>query len=248
MNDRQAIETLTLFRPGTVDVQDPDFAIALGQTRHNADLSRWLESHCARYEAIRAKFQEIPVPAGLKEQILSERRVRAMKVSRRQAAVMLLAAFVIAVLVVTANWWLNPSSLPRYRTKMVSTALRGYGMDMRSSDLGEIRQFITQHKGHGDFALTPSLERTPGVGCKLLTWEGQQVSMICFKTGRPLSPGEESDLFLFVIDRSALRDAPRPGKSDAMQVNKLMTVTWSEDGKTYILAGYGDEQFIRGFL
>ena len=39
----------------------------------DSKLGRWFESHCASYLAVRQKLQDIPVPAGLLEQILSER-------------------------------------------------------------------------------------------------------------------------------------------------------------------------------
>src|SRR3954449_8521602 len=74
MNSQEAKQILLLYRPGTADEQDPEFTEALAVTKHDAELARWLEEQVAIRKTLRARFQEIPVPAGLKEQILSERK------------------------------------------------------------------------------------------------------------------------------------------------------------------------------
>jgi hypothetical protein len=53
MNSEQAKEILLLFRPGTADRDDPEFAAALEQTTRNRELADWFAEHCARQQAIR---------------------------------------------------------------------------------------------------------------------------------------------------------------------------------------------------
>jgi hypothetical protein len=74
------------------------------------------------------------------------------------------------------------------------------------------------------------------------------VSLICFRTGKPLRPGESSDLWLFVVDRNSLPDAPRSKTPKLAKVNRLMTATWAEGDKVYLLGVAGDEQTIRAYL
>ena len=62
--------------------------------------------------------------------------------------------------------------------------------------------------------------------------------MICFT-----SP-EDSTLFLFVADNDELQQPPSP-TPEFRQVSKLITVSWSTGGKSYLLAGTGDEDSLR---
>jgi hypothetical protein len=72
--------------------------------------------------------------------------------------------------------------------------------------------------------------------------------MICFRTGKPLPPGQQSDLWLFVIDRSTVKNAPPMGSRQFVQVNKLMTVTWTQGDTLYVLGMEGDEQTLQQYL
>ena len=72
---QEAKQILALFRPGTADEEDPLFFEARQMAKTDPELARWFDDHCEAYLALRWKFQAIPVPPGLKEQILSERKI-----------------------------------------------------------------------------------------------------------------------------------------------------------------------------
>jgi hypothetical protein len=72
--------------------------------------------------------------------------------------------------------------------------------------------------------------------------------MICFRTGKPLPPGQQSDLWLFVIERFTVKDAPPMSSRQFVQINKLMTVTWTEGDKLYMLGTEENEQILRQYL
>ena len=46
-------------------------------------------------------------------------------------------------------------------------------------------------------------------GCAIEGWQNAKVSMICFRTGKPLRPAEQSDLWLFVVDRASVKGCAR---------------------------------------
>jgi hypothetical protein len=92
------------------------------------------------------------------------------------------------------------------------------------------------------------LAKTAATGCAIENWQGAKVSMICFRTGKPLPPAQPSDLWLFVIDRAAVKDAPPAVSRQFVRVNKLMTVTWTQGDKLYVLGVEGDEQALRQCL
>jgi hypothetical protein len=72
--------------------------------------------------------------------------------------------------------------------------------------------------------------------------------MICFRTGKPLPPGQSSDLWLFVVDRAAVKNAPPPGPPQIKPVNQLITAVWTQGDKVYLLGTEGNEQILRQYL
>src|SRR6185312_793531 len=76
MSNEQAKQILQLYRPGTADATDPEFAEALKACEQDAELKQWFANHCALYAAIRSKFKNISVPEALKEQIIAERPIQ----------------------------------------------------------------------------------------------------------------------------------------------------------------------------
>jgi len=85
-------------------------------------------------------------------------------------------------------------------------------------------------------------------GCAIESWQGMKVSMICFSTGKPLAPGEQGDLWLFVVDRAAVKNTPSAGPPRLARVNQLMTAVWTQGDKLYLLGTQGDEQTLRRYL
>jgi hypothetical protein len=251
VNRDQARTILLLYRPGTADAGDPEVAEALALAKQDPELARWLAEHCARQEAVRAGFRKITAPAGLKEQIISEQAAKAIIGIRRKRAV-LAAMAVVAVLAVLVPFWLRQrTSLDTYefyRGRMASIALRGYGMDLVTNNPISVRAYLAQNHAPADYVLPAPLEKTTVSGCAIQDWQGTKVAMVCFRTGKPLPPGEQSDLWLFVIDRSRVKDAPPAGSRQIVQVSRLRMMTWTEGDKLYVLGMEGDEQTLRQYL
>jgi hypothetical protein len=238
MNNQQAKELLALFRPGKDDAQDPEFAGALRLAREDPELGRWFDLHCQAREAIRAKFKDIPVPEGLKEQILAERKVHTTPFVRRPASVLALAvAALVLVAGLTVLW--RPTQENRFasfQNRMVSTVVRAYPrMDLETNDLGQIQRYLAQHQAPGDYLLPAGLAKTRGTGCAILPWNGRPVSMICFNSGKTAG-STAPDLFLFVIDRTAVPDGPQAGPPQVTRIKHLATASWISGDKIYVLA------------
>jgi hypothetical protein len=253
MTNEQAKEILKLYRPGTADADDPSFAEALELSECDGDLKKWFAEHCALYAALRAKFKEIAVPEGLREQIIAERRVHVTPMWQK-AVVLMGAVAAVIMLVFELGLWPQPSEphdFKAYRSYMVSSAIRAYGMDTNTADLDQIRMFFAQKKAIADYVLPSGLQKNAeAAGCVAATWQGKQVSMICFKTGRPLARGDQSDLWLFITDSATAKDTPKATTPKFEKVNGLdvITANWTAGGRTYVLATKGDEQFLSKFL
>ena len=131
---------------------------------------------------------------------------------------------------------------------MASVALRGYSMDLMTNNPASVRTYLAQYHAPADYVLPAPLEKTAVAGCAIQDWQGAKVSMVCFRTGKPLPPGQQSDLWLFVVDRATVKDAPPAGSRQFVQVSRLEMVTWTVGDKLYVLGMEGDEQALRQYL
>jgi len=96
--------------------------------------------------------------------------------------------------------------------------------------------------------LPAALQKVAPTGCAVEGWQDKKVSMICFRTGKPLPPGQQSDMWLFVVDRASLKNAPASRSPQFTMVNRLITATWTEGDKVYLLGTEGNEPAIQQFL
>jgi len=238
VTSQQAKEILALYRPDA-GAADPQMAEALEQVQRDPELRRWFEQHRAFQAAMRAKFRQIPVPQHLRETILASNPIVRPVWWQRRA--WLATAAALALLLALSALWLAPRSNNRfseYRSRMVRDALRQYQMDVVTNDLREVRQFVAQRGAPADYAVTNGLETLSVTGGGCLNWRGHPVAMTCFDRG------DSQMVFLFVIARSALKDAP-PAARQLAKVNKLLTASWTEGNKTYLLAGPQDTALLR---
>jgi len=250
VNRDEAKSILLLYRPGTADADDPQVAEALALAKRDAELMDWLAAHCARQEALRAKFRQITVPAGLKEQIIIEEAAHKRISSRRRNALLAVAAIGVALIVLAPLWFARQprdDTFAIYQSRMARLTL-SYRMDLTTNNPAQIRAYLAVNNAPADYVLPSPLEKTTTTGCAVENWRGAKVSMVCFRTGRPLPPGQSSDLWLFVIDRVAVKDAPDTGAPRFAQVNNLMTATWTAGDKLYVLGTEGDEAVLRQYL
>ena len=258
MNRDEAKIILQLYRPDTADVDDPQIAEALALAKSDSELARWLEEHCARQNALREKFQQIEIPAGLKEQIISEQAAFSKRNSRREKIVLVAAmtAIVISLAVIAALYFprggngnrAGSNTLANYQNQMAGIATSGYGMNFPMNDLSQIRAYLAQNTAPSDYDLPAPLEKTAATGCAIEGWQDKKVSMICFRTGKPLPSNQQGDLWLFVVDRASIKDAPDAASPQFAKVNQLATAVWTQGGKLYLLATEGDEQTLRKYL
>jgi uncharacterized membrane protein YbaN (DUF454 family) len=246
MDSQQAKEILMRYRPGTDDAADPEVVQALEQAKRDPALGHWLDQHRLFQSAVRDRLRQLPVPAGLKEEILAAgASADVLAWWRHPLAQALAAAAAIVLLIGLAAFWKHApedKSFHAFRQRMVRNAQRGYVMDMTATNLDEIRQFLAAHQAHADYVLPAPLEKLPGDGCAILHWHNKMVSMVCFALG------SRADLFLFVASRSDLPDAPSARDPEFTRIGKLTAASWSAGDKTYILAGPGDQQFIDRYL
>jgi hypothetical protein len=250
MDRREAQKILAIFRPGSADEKDPSFQEARRLAESDPELAFWFNAHCESYLVMRQNLQTIPIPPGLKEQILSERKINRSLLQRYWPHLLAAAAAVVILVGLASDIGLfhRTNRFAAYRKRMTESALRSYSMDLTTSDPKRIQDFLRQKDAPSDFSLPAGLKTAHAVGCVVSSWQSRPVSMICFKTGRSLPPGDQSDLWLFVSDRKSAAGAPPPGQPVFARVNKATTASWSDDKKTYLLATLGEEAFLQKYL
>lgn len=254
MTADDAKRILASHRPWAEEPADAETKAALELVRQDADLARWFAGHCARQEQIRENLLRVKPPAALLEQILSERPAPSPAPAGRNMPALITAALMLLALGVAGIWFAQRAgtndelSYANYRSRMVRTALRLYSMDLETNNPTVIRAFLAEHHARADYQLPPRLAAATSAGCGVLKWQGNPVTMVCFKSGRPLKPTEKADLFLFVINRQAAPDIPTSSEPQLQQVNQLMTASWSAGDNVYLLAAPGDEAFLTQFL
>jgi hypothetical protein len=254
MNQDEAKLILLRYRPDTADGADPQTAEALALAKSDAGLAQWFAEHCARQIILREKFRQITPPAGLLEQIVSEHAASQRTIlDQRRFIQIAVATAAVLVLALVGLFRINQGSpaddtLDFFKNQMAGYALRGYAMDLQTNDAEQIRAYLKGQHSPADYALHGRLQQAALTGCAVEGWQSSKVSMICFRTGKPLAPGAQSDLWLFVVDQTAVPDAPADSAPSLSKVNRLATATWVKDGKLYLLGTTADESVLRQFL
>ena len=251
MNRDEAKIILLPYRHGTADADDPHIAEALALAERDQELKDWLVKHCARQFVLREKFRQIAAPAGLKEQIISEQALQEKIIFwRPQFALAAVAVLVLLVVLVPIRFSHrgHDDTLAIYQNRMVGIALRGYAMDLATNSPEQIRAHLASNQAPADFVLPAALQKVALTGCAVEGWQDVKVSMICFHTDKPLAPGGQSDLWLFVVDRASVKDAPAGNSPQFAKINRLITATWTQGDKLYLLGAEGDERMIQQYL
>jgi len=250
MTRDEARQVLLLHRPWATDAPDPDTVAALAFAQGDPELRAWFEGHCALQVAVRASIRAPAPPEAFREQIVSECLARKRSVSRRTmlttvTALLLIGVGIEAFVLFGDHQAKEEVSFAAYKRRMSREALRMYRMDLETADANEIRTFLAARQSPANYTLPAALGGIKTTGCLATKWQGRPVSMICFHTGKPLAPGQTSDLFLFVIARDSLPGAPADSSPTFAQINRLAMASWSENGNTYLLATEHGEEVLR---
>jgi len=249
MTRDEARSILKRHRPETRDAEDPDVAEALRLAQSDAELGQWLTGYQRSQQSIHRAFTSIRPPAGFREQILAEQppthRPRVIPWSRIAAGAVLLAMVGLGAL-----WFSQSQRTPfdRFSTRMVKTALRTYAMDLETDDAAQAQTFLANAGAPADYVLPQGLSQATFVGCSALSFDGRSVTLLCFWTGKPLPPGTQSDLWLFVVGTEAVAGAPVVDTPEVQRRGLASVATWSAAGRTYLLVTSGTASDLKPLL
>ena len=245
MDSQQAKEILLRYRPGVDDATDPSIVDALSQLERDPELAGWFEKLQAADDAIRCQLRKTPVPFDLKQRILAERKIARPDFAWRKPVLIAAAAAAIIVLGVLSAWVFYRNAgdgLNAYRADMVRYVSSSYSSTfIKATSFDELRQVLAARQWPTDFIIPDRLKSVTVIGGSAVEWKGHKVALACMKEGR-------RGLWLFVIDKSALPDAPKTEAPRIEEIDSAPTAAWSQDGKAYLFTVQGDEALLRKYL
>ncbi len=246
MDNREAHSILSLHRPEEPALDEGRLQEALRKVEADPELAQWWKTEQELDRLIAAKLGSTAVPADLRARILSgePRQIMAVRSSWRRT--LLAAAATIVVLGVLFSSWRGPFqpavSLAEYRDEMVSFIKVPPRLELESSDLARLNNFLEAAHAPAPFALPKNLQAYEPLGCRVLRFREHDVSLVCFKVrGNRLA-------HLFVIDAKTVPNAGRASAPLFAAEKDWMTATWAENGHAYLLAVQGDRAAVEKFL
>ncbi len=235
MTDKEAAFLLSACRPNGADDADPEFAEALAQAARDPALKAWTEDQRRFDSAVAARLQSAPVPADLRERILAGGRVsrpaRWFTPGRLWAIAAMIALFAGASL-----WQVMKSRRDSegWETLALSTIgqlqAREQAFDAQSPDATVLEKWLSAKGSPSTTGLPPALQRLASIGCKMVSWNGHPMSIICFH----LPDGNL--VHLAMVDRSALDRPPPDGHPVFETRDGWQMACWSQDGMSMMLA------------
>jgi hypothetical protein len=152
-----------------------------------------------------------------------------------------LAAALVACAVLFAVWMAPKpptdfSAYERDMTEFLTSELDS--LDFLNPDVLQVQHWLAERHSHGDLVVPAGLSGGRSIGCRILDWQGRKVTLVCFLLGGV------REVHLFVIDQSDLIHPPIGSRPVFRNDGSWTTAAWSEQGKTYLVAGRGDRSFL----
>lgn len=245
MNNQEAKFILQSCRHNGADASDPDLQEALEHARRDPEVGKWHAEEQAIDASVSRKLKAIPIPPHLKTNILAARKVAPAVAWWQQGTWIAAAACFVALAAFSAFLFYQTSgnSFTAFRADMTAfLTTRLDRLDVDTSEEKTIRTWLASHRGHGDFVLPERVEELHKLGCRVLDWKGQKVTLLCFKLGGP------QEVHLLVADRATFRQAPPEGSPQFEKSGAWMTASWSHRDKVYLLAGVGDRGTLQKYF
>ncbi len=245
MNNQDAQLILQARRPGGQDDADPLMTEALEHARHNPELQKWLAEEHALDRCIQTKLRPaVTVPRELKANLLALPKMARPK--PRSWRSFWLPAAALVLLPGLAILWLrmgNPAQLNSFRTTMARYSMQRHGhILLETRDMTRIRHWLQDNGMKTEFNLPEGLRSSLPDGCRVVDWNAQKVTLICFL----LADGHHVDLF--VMDRAAFPGWTGDEAPQFAQAGNLMTVMWRKSDQIFLLTGNGDKKFLQKLL
>jgi hypothetical protein len=248
MDISEAKQLLSAYQSDKDHFSDPHMLEALSLLESNAELAEWFERQLAFDRQIKEALLDAPKPKGLKSSILADYRdskrstiIRTIRWASSIAAVLLLG--VMGFWGYTANYNSKMNDYATLREGMSHFIARSYfTLDYLTKDMGKIENWLDEKNAPMYEDIPAALLEKEPIGCKKMTWKGQEVSLICFHRE------DGKVIHLFVADRSSLSEAAIANLDQVIVSHGLETGGWVTDKHVYLLTGSEPGVTVREYL
>jgi hypothetical protein len=206
-------------------------------------LAAWFAQTRELDQTMAGAVAAIPVPPGLKEAVLSERKIIRAEHWWNRPVFVTAAAATIALLAVAGVYWVNRpgKSFAEYRQSVVEESWgRAPHLDIETSDLGQLNKWLASKEPGTTVTLPSGLKDLNLHGARTLDWRGHTVVLLCLSQAN-------KHLHLFVMNDQAFADVPRQSSPDFEKCNGWKTVSWTQGSRSYVLTGMNYFTFLKKF-
>jgi anti-sigma factor RsiW len=254
MNRDDAKLILQAYRPGGRDAGDPYFAEALALAQRDAELAAWFAEQQKFDAQISSGLQQVRVPSRLKAEILALGKKEEspgpawwQNLFSWQSPVAWATAVVLVVVLSLALFRAKPAEangFADYSAQMVNTAVNDkHHVDIEANSMKQAVAWLAGHQGENNLVLPTTLKGDDGLmGCRVLDWHGQKVSMLCY------SIEGMRHVDVFVTGADIFPDAPPQDSPQFAVRDGLPTASWTHDGKVYLAISHGDDTILKSLL
>ncbi len=245
MNNDEAKFLLSAYRPNGRDAADPAMAEALAQAKRDPALAAWFERQQAHDAAVAAKLRGIAPPPGLRDAILAGARAtenaRVVRPVWRHPAWLAAAAAVVILLGAFMGWRFAPIHGATLEEFAVNFVDRGFTLQKRSADVAVLKAWLAERQQPLPQTLPTEFARLRALGCRMLEFQGREVSLVCFERG-----GKEFHVFVVRREAGAI-DAPETSPR-WIERGRLVAAAWSDASNHYVLVSDAPTETVKRLL
>ncbi len=249
MDDAELQLRLSACRPNGQDNDDPLLREAMETLPQRPALMEWFAEEQAFDRAMCKCLAGAPVPEDLRTQILAAGKISPV-MPRWQRLPWLAAAAAIALLGAAFAAFYQPASanptLAQFETEIVDMfdgmKSKGFGLDHVTGEIANVNAWLGTQGAPKPYVVKPCTKEARPFGCRVVTWRGQKVAMVCYGRG-------EQEAHLFIVQKDSLK-----GQSDEPSLQRLERVegypvaTWSCRKYVYVMLGDSPETNLDEFL
>jgi hypothetical protein len=211
--------------------------------RTDAELAEWFRHECELDEAIAARLKECPVPADLRQAVVTGQRSQRQAASRpmvwwRSPALAWAAAI---VLLLGAGFWFGRGNgsgvgLTEFREDMTAHLRTGLVFDYPGSGHPDsepvnLERWLVEQGGFQRMQFPAELQNARGLGCKLFEFQGMKAALVCF------SLPDREVVHLFVVDGGRFAEREFDVSRCTSRCNEYNTYAWRTNQQVFLLAG-----------
>lgn len=242
MNNDEARQILSAYRPSGEDASDPTFTAALEQARRDPELEEWFKKERARDAALAQVFQSLPVPEEAKRSLVAVSRMEtvATRGSTKRSfwawtgALAACLAVASGLTLLVAPYFRATPEITLYEERSIGApellrlAHAAMPLDFRGDSVPELRAWLAGRGAPEPTRLPNGMASLTAVGCRVFSDEfGNAISLLCLKKDGEL-------VHLFVAGGKA-RDALAVAEGTWITEDGWNAYCWSESDRTYVL-------------